>query len=619
MLMETKTTVNLPQLRQPDETVDALIAAWVRELVRHGSTIPTLPDITFAQGVFAAWKRSDTLDRPAIVAAPPGFGKSTMLSAFLHNMVRNSAPAFGAIVVKERLADVKALAAYINEDYAEGPLVRRHSYAYFIEGYDEDAMDREQYAAQFTTQANYPVVIMTTKQFELQVLKGNISAFHAFIDEDKVSRPRRTLLIDEKPILTVSYALTENEINQLLEDIRVAGVRANSKLKLFYRTARDRIVKLRDQYETTDTVERVSRLQPVDRMYLLPRDLLNQFTAVHSDDITKLARLRALEHVIRYGGIFSITHGAVNVQSARKMSYEWTSYNAFVLDGTGRIDPEYASGDFYVIEPENKPDYSNVTFNVCNAFNLSKGSIRGDVEALDNITAECKRIVARHSGAVLIVTYNEFKDALESKLADEVASGRVVFKHFDGGRGSNDYVGIDTAIYIGTLNKGSLFYPAQAQAVLGDSAGVTLGIDFTVCRNGLTYKDPVVESYRQLDTAVNIVQETNRLRANRKTEPVNFYVFSRDEATTQHITDAYTGCKIAEYYTDMKLAGAKTADDNIVAFLRSMSAGTRIKQSEIYRQLGITRKTMQRFMANAQPTLDRLGVLKMGTFLEKSS
>jgi hypothetical protein len=589
LMSQFKQPLNLPY--EANEQSESLVKQWGAEMCKYGDISPTTQDSMFAHFTFEAWNYPHVLDKPVVVAAPPGFGKSTMLSIYLRHMVRTHSDTFGAIIVKERVEDTERLAEYINneEHTTMAGLLRKKKYAYVIRGFDESTMTYESYQEQFTTQSNYPIVIMTTKQFEIQVLKDNLSTFASFRDGGENKRPRRTLIIDEKPSLTIPYRITSADLNDLVDDIRKASSRSATKLKHYYGKALRLINELRIQVETPE-IATTSKITPVNRTYVLPRELLHQFTAVHS--VEKLVNLRAFEHIVRTGGLVSFYRGDVIIQSTLKLFYDWTQFNSFVLDGTGRIDPEYAGDDFYLMEPSEKPDYSNVTFHICNDSNLSKASIESDSDALDNIAEECKRIVGSREGQVLIVTYKNNCDELKKRFVEEIESGKVIMKHFDGGRGSNQYVTADTAIYIGNINKGGLYYPTTAQATIGDRLKVELSHEYTVNKKaGLIFKDPIVEEYKKLDMAVNIIQETNRLRANQKQNDVHFYVFNKDSELIDHITNAYPNCKTETYVTTNKLTGKRTNEDKLIEFFVTMDTGQEIKQSVIRNELDMHRNT----------------------------
>ena len=598
---------------QTDMKTGEYCSAWMRELRAVGAPQPKIHDVEFAQHTFYMWEQTATLNKPVIVAAPPGFGKTTAMRVYLRKKVREQSDTFGAIVVTERLDSLRELADYINyEAETSADLLRMKSYAYYIRGYDEKEITREAYEAQFTTQMNFNIVIMTTAQFEQQALKKNIGMFSEFISAGDTKKPRRLLLVDEKPAIAVPYVLTSASLNALVDDIRNASTRSNRKLKGYYRKALQHVNSLRQQIESPDILE-TKRIHAVDSLYLLPRELISQFCAVNP--ISKLVDLRAFEQIVRRGGLVSVTAGRVTVQSSLKLQNEWTQFNTFVLDGTGRIDPEYLGDDFYLMAPAVSHSYKNTIFHVCTDYNLSKFSIEGDKEAISKIVTECKQIVAKHSGQVMVVSYKQYIGEINRLLSEEIESGKVITKHFDGGRGANDFIGADTAIYIGNMHKGSLHYPSAAQVTIGDRMGVELSPDFDVNATGLIFRDPYVENYKKLDMAVVMVQETNRLRANQKEQPVNLYVFNRDVEMVKHITDSYPGCTVKPYVTSGKLTGKKIAEDEIAEYFSEMANGASVKQSEIYRELEIDRTTFARALAKerVQRAMSQYGITKVKT------
>jgi hypothetical protein len=571
---------------QPNDDAEEVTTLWDMTMREYGAELDGI-DVGFAYQTFFTWSQPGVLDLPVIVGATPGFGKSTMLSTYLRHMVRKHPDTFGAIVVKERLDDMDRLADEINSDGTEQPaLLRRNNYAYVIRGYDENEMTREHYEEQFTTQAQYNVVIMTTKQFELQALKDNLGAFGRFRDGRGSNKPRRLLLVDEKPSLIVSHRLDYEQLNTLKADILQASHEATGKRQAYVNKTFDVINELSGVIEQTDETGR-HKLEPLKPGYMLPRKLLANFGEVYG--VEKLQVLRSFERAVGYGGEINAFNGRVSIVSTYFLHYDITDFNTFILDGTGDIDPEYIGRDFNLIMPIEKPDCSNVTFHVCDQYGLSKTSITQNLDALDNIAAECRRIVERHDGKTLIVTYKEFAPILAKKLDD---LEDVVFKHFDGGRGSNDYVGADNAIYIGNLHKGPSYYSTAAQAVIGGRIGCELDITQKKSGGRYVYTDKLVEQFKSLDMAVNMIQETNRLRANKKQENVNFYVFSNDGEMVRHILDAYEGAKLTKYTPIEKLIGKKTTADLIIDFFAEMEQGE-VKGSHIYKTLNIEGSTFR--------------------------
>ncbi|MDY0409957.1 hypothetical protein [Paracerasibacillus soli] len=100
--------------------IQPLAAAITNEWKNELTSVYNAHNITPSQSEFATmtfntWLRDRRIDKPVIIAAPPAFGKSAMMSMFLRVMCANFPDTFGAVVVKERLDDLKELRDEINE------------------------------------------------------------------------------------------------------------------------------------------------------------------------------------------------------------------------------------------------------------------------------------------------------------------------------------------------------------------------------------------------------------------------------------------------------------------------------------------------------------------------
>jgi hypothetical protein len=611
---EAKQPLTVERSSTVDKTAERLVLEWGIELGDHGHT-PMPHENLFAYQTFRLWQETGVLDLPVIVGAQPGFGKSTMLSVYLRYMVRKHPDTFGAIVVKERLDDLQELADEINRDDRGDGLTTLNNYAYYIEGFDEERMTREHYEDQFTTQAQYNVVIMTTKQFELQALKDNLGTFRRFKDSRGMNRPRRTLLIDEKPSLVISQRLSYDQLNRMKADILRASHETTGKRQGYVNKTFAIINELSRLLESTEHTGRFN-LKPIKPNYMLPRKLLANYGEVFG--VQELQTLRAFERVVGHGGEISSMNGRIELISTYYLHYEITEYNTFIMDGTGDIDPEYIGRDFNLFMPAEKPDLSNVTFHICNQYGMSKTSIKSNPDALENIAEECKRILEGIEGKTLIVTNKEFVKDLEKRFPQDEYN--VVFKHYDGGRGTNSFADVNNAIYIGVLNKGSAYYSTAAQAVIGDRMSETFDIQQEKSKGRYAFNDDRVEEYKSLDIAVGMVQETHRLRSNRKDHDVNIYVFYNDERTIDHITEAYEGAEIKEYKTVNKIVGKKTTADLIIEYFADMTEGEEVKQSAIYKELGIHRNTFTKELKNdrVQQAMKQHGIEKVKTKFNKN-
>ncbi|MDY0409958.1 hypothetical protein [Paracerasibacillus soli] len=333
-----------------------------------------------------------------------------------------------------------------------------------------------------------------------------------------------------------------------------------------------------------------------------------------------MATLRAVERVINTGGEYSEYNGIGIVTNTHTIHYKYTLFNTYILDGTGATDPEYLSDDFYVVKPQDELDYSNVLFRVCDSYNLSRTALRQSAQSVERVIEMAKRIITEHeSDKTLVVTYKENVEQITEELSEEIAEGKAMVKHFDGGRGSNDYVECNNAIYIGTLFKGTSYYTTASQAVVGDRLGMQLKRGHISTSEGLTFKDEYTEAYKKTDIAINLVQETNRLRAGRKPDMVTIYLFNRDKEMVDIVRDHYPLAKFEKYEPIEKLTGKKTAIDEIIDYFAGMDRGERVKQSTIYKELDISSRTFRRQVDTPKfrAAMKKYGITREKTFYQK--
>lgn len=268
------------------------------------------------------------------------------------------------------------------------------------------------------------------------------------------------------------------------------------------------------------------------------------------------------------------------------------------MDGTANDDPEYLTDEFFIMQPIDNPDYSHVTFYICDSYSLSKTALRNSPEAIERIAEMVKRIISEHKTKILVTIHLDYKDKLEFYLRKEIKQEKVLLKHYDGGRGSNEYQDADIGVFLGVMFKGDLHYSSIAQAVIGDEIGIELKIDTKPTKEGLQFIDDLVNEYKTADQAITLIQETNRLRASKKKNPIDIYLFSPDPALVEQVTKAYPGCKIKQFEPIEKLTGKPDKASDLINFFKEMPEGIPFKRSEIYKRLDIPKSTFSDTMKN---------------------
>ncbi|MCM3732735.1 DEAD/DEAH box helicase family protein [Fictibacillus nanhaiensis] len=559
-----------------DRETHGLVERWEIELSTEDRRQRTSSELLFAYHMFEWFKSEQTLTKPVILACPPGYGKSTGLRTFLHHIVRTD-PTYGAIVVKEKVEDIEALANYINGEHGR--------FAYYIKGSDRYET-REQYDIQFAEQERYPIVLMTMEQLKLQTVKNGLKDFGRFVLQGTKRKIRRgNLFIDERPKLSVSTLISTQDLTKFMEGIRSVGV---DQYKGTYELLRE----LRNKLE--DTNLKHGDKTPAYEGFQFPQSLKAVLFARYGHD--DVAKFRALETLIAEGGAVDNMHGTFKYSSTIRIAYDWTVYNTFIMDGTGRFDPNYITkdNDFTVLAPPPEHRGENMVFHFCDEYLFSGNQLRQGKISIDNVVRECKRIQEKHRGQLLIVATKEYIESLVPHFEGDVS---FKLKHYDGGRGSNDYRDIDTAVYIGNMFKGEYVYRGATEVLLeglvdrGFQAGTTVG------KSGIKLDDPLVAEYRDLDQAVDFTQEINRMRANNKEQDVNIYVLNKDRSMMDLIYREYPKARQEAYSPIDKLVISEgSQEDLVIEFLKTMVHGQEIAKKLVREQLGIKSDNFKKIM-----------------------
>ena len=116
---------------------------------------------------------------------------------------------------------------------------------------------------------------------ELQTLRGNLKKFNIFSRDENNQNdyPRRLLLIDEKPSLTVSRTLTTVQLNGLVDEIRSISIEASGRVQKYVGDTLKVINDLRAVMENTQDMK-TYKMQPLKPGYKLHYKLLRDINKV---------------------------------------------------------------------------------------------------------------------------------------------------------------------------------------------------------------------------------------------------------------------------------------------------------------------------------------------------
>lgn len=568
-------------------------------------------DTEFIRLITSGWLSERSLTNPIVFAAECGFGKSTLLEIFLRYMTATD-PYFGAIIVKQKRDEVEALSFALNRNLTEeGREQVRYRRAFAVRGYDPLQITYKSYRRQFRHQSYFPVVIMTTEMLARQSTMQTLDRFSSFYDGDKQRRPRRLLIIDERPVITRNYSMSVDDINRLIGEVREIGHRKyRDKEADYYREFLEYAQRLRHELEERTGMERI---ESVDFDYVLPEELRRDWCDSYDGD--HFDALSTFESTVRFGGTVALRRGGrPTITVSHRIYYEWTQYNAFILDATAKTDPYYASDKFEIIESPSPHVYHNVHFNVCTGENLSRSFFESNPQSFEEAAAMVKEIAAKQR-RTMVVFYKEHLPKLEELLADEIDSGAVMTKHFDSGRATNEYKDCDAAVFLGWLLKGDTYYPQVASAIHNELLSFESGVNLT----GIHYKDERVESFKRGDIVTERIQDVHRIRPRSNTYPINVYLFHRDDEIIRKIVASFPGSSRREFTPIRKLSGKVNHADRLIEYLREMKPKDRVKSKDVYGELGIHRNTFALLQDNPRvlEAMRQLKVIRDRTFYLK--
>lgn len=302
------------------------------------------------------------------------------------------------------------------------------------------------------------------------------------------------------------------------------------------------------------------------------------------------------------------------VTASHRVYYEWTAFRPFILDATVATDPHYAEGNFVVIQSPTPHLYVNVSFHVCTGENLSKSFFEAHPQSFEEAALMVKEVASKHR-KTMVVFYKEHLPQLESYLIDEIQTGRVLTKHFDSGRATNDYKDCDAAVFLGWLLKGEAYYPQVASAI----NDALLPHDSFTDLAGVHYKDERVESFKVGELVTERVQDVHRIRPRSRNYPVSVYLFHRDETIIGKIVGCFPGAWRREFVPQRKLSGRRTHADSLIDYFQSMENGTRVKSKDVYTAIGVSQRQFARLQEDRRvlEAMRGCGVCRERTFYIK--
>lgn len=527
--------------------------------------------------------------QPLVVASlPTGWGKSTFIQALTADYDRPY------LVVLPRKSSVAKLQAALGD------------HAFALKGLLDFGDNGEgAYFQQFNDCRKYPVVICTASMFSFSARNGRYKRYLRDQVVNKVSRSR-AILMDEAPELLSTYSITETALQNVLRDMMQA-IRLCKQPAALKHNMRDNLVTLERLAALLADITAPANffsepLAPLEEGYLLNEEVIDVCMGMLGADRSET--LMGAAYIACNGGHITMNrrkNGLEPVISATQVLVDQVPLDTpvTILDASSHIDPRFdlLRNRAHFIEVNND-DFSNVTLKYVTGATFS-ATYYSKPENRDKLRAFVqKEVLIGGNGPVLVAVHKDVVPEMQKLLAEEIATGHVVLKNLDASAsGSNDWATIDRMIVAGKLQLSSGVQIAMAGKLIEDVTTTS----FSTNSAGLTFDDPQINELGDRLQVASMVQELGRLRAGRKSQPVEFYLLGTNDRVLELLKQSLPGVNVVKHIPTATSFSARTSRiaDELGKFL-SASASKELKLSDIQKNLGLKHRSFVDFKARPE-------------------
>ncbi|MDO4536371.1 MAG: hypothetical protein Q4B63_11285 [Clostridium perfringens] len=551
-----------------------------------------------------------------------GIGKSTVIKAFLNNLVNKYSkhPRFGTRSSRE--LELDCYGAIVIHDSIEG-LEKIANYkgltdrCYFMRFDKEDIEKRNNarvnFQEQLKKQFEYPIVLITTQKY-----------FKMSDEERKIlykwkNGSRAIKIIDEKPYILATTIIDEvylSSINIALEEI-VKGQDKNY-IVTCWKKIRNDLDTLRDNYANKYEIMWISKK---DRTLLINEtedktffDALGKY--VTTDIYDKVADIKK----IYSEGCLFISNSDREQDNKRQFvllhnntdKFDMDKCKCFILDATSKFDIDYTINEnFKFLHIDDKKEVKDINIYHVQTSTSQKKLLDSNKEKIDTIS---KFINEELGDKCFVATYGK-KKGIYQKFYNALETKEIAY--FGDIKGKNTWESYNKMAHVG-LNRKSHSVYLQKYILLKNKANkwntmneedITKEIEDIIQLNKGWYIDEDMNEIMMRDMVVDTIQNIMRIKCRHfsNEEMCNIFIICAKNYSNvvSRVNDSVGGNIVSCYIPDIFLAEAtdnrkpvngkeKTNPQIIKEYLEGLDKGKIVKIKDIIEGSGLTRKQIDK-------------------------
>ncbi|MBS4539650.1 hypothetical protein GOQ27_14340 [Clostridium sp. D2Q-11] len=587
-------------------------------------------------------------NKPVLIPAKAGFGKSTLIRTFLETKINEAKikdDGWGAVIVTDRIEDLKQLQKYIEDNvgaYKEDKYyddrgnkkVKLTPWIYVLEGWSESIclnnikkydernctrtncpkFERCKVFRQFYEQINSPIVAMSNARLYNYLSENKLKEFVNWEKIDKSKGKRELLLIDEKPKLENTDDIDMRIIEEMITNINQISAYSNENIKSDKKLLKDELVQAQEKI-----IELMNKHSD-DRNAIIYEDKDKFFSSKFIINWNKYYKFRyrykinAIETLLTKGGLWCNTKNRRYFNILEYINFDWNnSINTVIFDATSESDPSY-SEIFNYLDINDYKKYEHLEFKVIDD-NFSKNALKEKPEKIKAVTDWIKRDIV-DKGKVYAVTYMNYSPIVKEQLKGydnivfDIKDDKEIIPYFNNTKGKNTWQDCNQIVHIGWNVYPSDEYIASYLCVFGfdklhekyfefieDEEARKFLTTGLVKLDGYKFNVPNITFHKFCKIVSDFEQEIFRtkLRDFSSEEEVTAYIFNPDKMLLQMLEQRFTGCKIDKIEVNELLLvskrkgknGANNKEVKLSEWLKNWS-GEKTEIKQIREELDIT-------------------------------